>query len=77
MYIYQNLNTIRILVTIGLMTFIAFCGETCSIQKLITALAVIVMISISINLSLVVITRLKYFDREISRKEVVPPFWKL
>ena len=77
MYIYQNINTIRMLITALLMIFVAFCGETCNLQMLIAALAAIVGVSISINLSLVVITRLKYFDRKISRKEVVPPFWRL
>lgn len=77
MYHYQNINTLRVVITAILMAFIAFCGETCNVLMLTAAFAVIMGVSVSINLILVVITRIKYFDRQISRKEVVPPFWKL
>lgn len=74
---YQTINMIRILVTNAVFGFIAFCGETCDIQKMAVALAIVVGVSIISNIILVVITRILYFDRKISRKEVVPPFWKL
>ena len=74
---YQNINTVRVLVTNVLFGLIAFCGEAYNLQKLVIALAITVGVSILINLILVITTRIKYFNREISRKEVVPPFWKL
>lgn len=74
---YQDINVIRILATTGIIGFIAFCGETCNIQRMAIALAIVVGVSIISNIILVVITRILYFDRKISRKEVVPPFWKL